>query len=99
MLEFARHYIVNIMEKMVAATVNPLSNRFQFGEWTINTMKGTIMKSADAERYQFNYELCRVLCSTPYADTPLYCRSLETKAIDVMPRRNYAAESNKLSTF
>ena len=40
------------MEKLVAATVEPLSNNFSFGEWAINTMKGTIMKSTDAERYQ-----------------------------------------------
>ena len=40
------------MEKKVAATTAPLNNAFAFGDWTINTTKGTIMKSADAERFQ-----------------------------------------------
>jgi len=37
------------MEKKVAATTAPLSNAFAFGDWTISTTKGTIMKSTDAE--------------------------------------------------
>ena len=40
------------MEKKVAATTAPLSNAFAFGDWTISTTKGTIMKSTDAERFQ-----------------------------------------------
>ena len=40
------------MEKIVATSVEPLNNNFSFGEWSINTTKGTIIKSTDAERYQ-----------------------------------------------
>ena len=39
----------------VAATVEPLNNDFVFGPWTIKTVKGTIMKSSDCERYRCSY--------------------------------------------
>ena len=57
------------MERKVATTVEPLQNDFEFGPWTIKTMKGTIMKSADSERYHiFNIIYANLTLGLSFTD-------------------------------